>query len=49
MTNHPDAQQWLRARPLLPPMPRRRRTYRVVWACMAVAAVIEVVVAVFVP
>ena len=49
MTDHPDAQQWLRSRPLLPPRPRRRRTYRIVWACMAVAAVIEVVVAVFVP
>ena len=49
MIGDTPAQKWLRARPLLPPMPRRRRTYRIVWACMAVAAVIEVVVAVFVP
>ena len=43
------ARQWLRSRPTLPPRPRRRHAYRVVWACLAVLALVEVLIAVFVP
>lgn len=49
MIDRPDAQQWLRSRPPLPSRPRRRHAYRTVWACMAVLALIEALIAVFVP
>ena len=49
MIGDTHAQQWLRAHPPLPPAPRRRRTYRVIWACMGIAAVIEILIGVFVP
>ena len=37
------------ARPTLPPRRRRRHAYRAVWACMAVLALIEVLIVVFIP
>ena len=52
MIGNTPAQEWMRSRPPLPPLPplrKRRNTHRAVWAFMGFAAVIEILIGVFVP
>lgn len=49
MIGDTPAQEWMRSRPPLPPMIRKRRTYRIVWACMALVALVEILIGALVP
>ena len=49
MIGDTPAQEWMRSRPPLPPLRKRRNTHRTVWAFMGFAAVIEILIGVFVP